>query len=139
MTAAIASPSGPIAMDGTSTERALGWYRGIALIRAFESRGEELVTQGRLVGGMHSARGQEATAVGIMDALRPDDVVTATHRSHHVVLARGVPTRDVMAELMGKVTGCAGGRGGHMHLVDIGRSYYGSNAIVGVLSDSPWE
>jgi len=112
-------------------EVSLSWYRSMILIREFELRAEELVGLGKIVGGIHSARGQEAAAVGVVSALRRDDVVTGTHRSHHVTLAKGTPPKQVMAELFGKATGVVGGRGGHMHLADFDRGYYGSNAIVG--------
>lgn len=121
----------PVDLTGLPPEQVRDWYRSMERIRQFETLGEDLVPQGRLVGGMHSARGQEATAVGIVGALRSTDVITGTHRSHHVTLAKGLPPREVMAELMGKATGAAGGRGGHMHLVDLERGHYGSNAIVG--------
>ncbi len=82
-------------------------------------------------GGMHAATGQEAVAVGVTSVLGPEDVAAASHRSHHVALAKGMAPRSVMAELYGKATGCAGGRGGHMHLADFSAGFDGSNGIVG--------
>jgi pyruvate dehydrogenase E1 component alpha subunit len=70
-------------------------------------------------------------AVGSIRALGSADVVAGTHRSHHHALAKGLPPRTVMAELYGKADGCAGGRGGSMHLVDVSRNFLGSNGIVG--------
>jgi TPP-dependent pyruvate/acetoin dehydrogenase alpha subunit len=80
---------------------------------------------------MHAATGQEAVAVGVTSVLGPQDVAAASHRSHHVALAKGMDPRAVMAELYGKATGCAGGRGGHMHLADFSVGFDGSNGIVG--------
>src|ERR1700761_3107606 len=98
---------------------ALGWLSKMLLIREFESTAGPLVASGAIPGGMHSAIGQEAVAVGIMSTLGSDDVAAASHRSHHVALAKGMDPSFVMAELFGKATGCAGGRGGHMHLDDL--------------------
>ncbi len=120
-----------IDLGGIDPGEGLSWYRSMALIREFELRAEELVPQGKIFGGIHSARGQEAAAVGVISALRSDDVITGTHRSHHVTLAKGVPPNEMMAELFGKATGVVGGRGGHLHLADFDRGHYGSNAVVG--------
>jgi len=66
----------------------------------------------------------------VLDVLGPDDAVVATYREHGHALARGVPAAAVMAEMFGKVEGCSRGRGGSMHLFDLGRRFYGGNAIV---------
>jgi len=121
----------PVNLTGVPPERAMGWLRTMSLIRQFETVAEPLVMQGRIPGGMHSAIGQEAVAAGVVSALADSDIVTGTHRSHHITLAKGLTPRSVMAELFGKVTGCVGGRGGHMHLADISRGHFGSNGIVG--------
>jgi pyruvate dehydrogenase E1 component alpha subunit len=73
---------------------------------------------GPLPGEMHLAAGQEPCAVGVCVHLRADDAVTATHRPHHVAIAKGVDLKKMTAEIFGKKTGLAGGRGGHMHLLD---------------------
>lgn len=73
---------------------------------------------GPLPGEMHLAAGQEPCAAGVCVHLRPDDAVTATHRPHHVAIAKGVDLKKMTAEIFGKVSGLAGGRGGHMHLLD---------------------
>ncbi|HEY4606910.1 MAG TPA: thiamine pyrophosphate-dependent enzyme, partial [Acidimicrobiia bacterium] len=74
---------------------------------------------------------EEAVAVGVMKALRPEDAVVATYREHGHALARGMSPGSVMAEMFGKVEGCSRGRGGSMHLFDAGTRFYGGNAIVG--------
>jgi TPP-dependent pyruvate/acetoin dehydrogenase alpha subunit len=121
----------PVDLTGVPSAQALGWLQTMSLIRTFETVAEPLVMQGRIPGGMHSAIGQEAVAAGVVGALADSDIVTGTHRSHHITLAKGLPPRSVMAELYGKATGCVGGRGGHMHLADLSRGHFGSNGIVG--------
>jgi TPP-dependent pyruvate/acetoin dehydrogenase alpha subunit len=110
---------------------ALGWLSRMLLIREFESTAGPLSASGAIPGGMHSAIGQEAVAVGITSVLGAQDVAAASHRSHHVALAKGMNPNVVMAELFGRASGCAGGRGGHMHLADFAVGFDGSNGIVG--------
>jgi 2-oxoisovalerate dehydrogenase E1 component len=74
--------------------------------------------------------GEEAVAAGVCAQLRKDDYVASTHRGHGHALAKGISARDVMAELMGAVTGCSGGRGGTMHLYDPSVGFLGSNGVV---------
>jgi TPP-dependent pyruvate/acetoin dehydrogenase alpha subunit len=107
------------------------WLQLMLLIREFEDSLEPLTLGGKIPGSVHQASGQEAVAVGAIRALGPDDVVASPHRPHHHALAKGLTPRSVMAELWGRVDGCAGGRGGTMHLNDFGLNYYGSNGIVG--------
>jgi TPP-dependent pyruvate/acetoin dehydrogenase alpha subunit len=85
----------------------------------------------QIPGSVHQASGQEAVAVGAIRALEPQDIVASPHRPHHHALAKGMTARVVMAELWGRTTGCAGGRGGTMHLNDFSLGYFGSNGIVG--------
>lgn len=120
-----------IDLDGVPATRALDWLSTMLLIRTFEESCERLVLSGKIPGGVHSAAGQEAVAVGIAAALQPQDIVAGSHRSHHHALAKGLPPREIMAELFGRRTGCNGGRAGHMHLADFARGMYGSNGIVG--------
>lgn len=107
------------------------WLEAMLTIRRFETESVRLSFSGKIPGGIHSSEGQEGVAIGTIRALGPDDVVSGTHRSHHHALAKGLTPREVMAELYGKADGCAGGRGGSMHLVDIRRHFLGSNGIVG--------
>ncbi len=76
------------------------------------------MAKGPIPGEMHLSDGQEPCAVGVCAHLQPEDAVTATHRPHHVAIAKGVDLKRMAAEIFGKVTGLSGGRGGHMHLFD---------------------
>lgn len=76
------------------------------------------MAKGPIPGEMHLSDGQEPCAVGVCAHLRPDDSVTATHRPHHIAIAKGVDLNAMAAEIFGKRTGLSGGRGGHMHLFD---------------------
>ncbi len=109
----------------------VGMLNMMMLIRAFEITSLRLSGKAKIPGGMHSAAGQEAVAVGTVSALGPNDLLASTHRSHHHALAMGLSPSSVMAELYGKVDGCCGGRGGHMHLADFNLGLLGSNGIVG--------
>jgi len=100
-------------------------------IRRFEERCVELYSAAAIRGFMHLYIGEEAVAVGVMQALTADDAVVATYREHGHALVRGVPMAVVMAEMYGKVEGASRGRGGSMHIFDAGRRFYGGNAIVG--------
>ncbi len=104
--------------------------RRMLLIRRFEERCAQLYQQSEIHGFLHLYIGEEAVAVGVMDALRPDDAVVATYREHGHALMKGVPAGAVMAEMFGRVDGCSGGRGGSMHLFDAEHRFYGGNAIV---------
>ncbi len=100
-------------------------------IRRFEDRCAELYTYEKIRGFLHLYDGEEAIAVGALQALGPEDWVVATYREHGHALARGVPMPQVLAELYGKAEGCSGGRGGSMHLFDRTHRLLGGNAIVG--------
>lgn len=107
------------------------WLGDMIMIRRFEEVADDLSLRGKIAGGIHPAIGQEAVAVGTVRALRQEDIVTGTHRSHHHALAKGLPPERVLAELYGKSTGVVEGRGGSMHLADFTRGLWGSNGIVG--------
>lgn len=100
-------------------------------IRRFEERCAELYSASKIRGFMHLYIGEEAVAVGVIDALKPEDSVIATYREHGHALVRGIPAGAIMAEMFGKVEGCSRGRGGSMHLFDDKTRFYGGNAIVG--------
>lgn len=100
-------------------------------IRVFEERCAELYTQQKIRGFLHLYVGEEANAVGVMEALTPQDCVVATYRDHGHALARGVAMGPVMAEMYGKASGTSRGRGGSMHIFDRPTRFYGGNAIVG--------
>ncbi|MER5603668.1 pyruvate dehydrogenase (acetyl-transferring) E1 component subunit alpha [Streptomyces sp. NPDC002265] len=99
-------------------------------IRRFEERCVELYSATKIRGFVHLYIGEEAVAVGVNEALTPEDAIVATYREHGHALARGITAEAVMAEMYGRTTGCSGGRGGSMHLFDAGRRFYGGNAIV---------
>ena len=106
-------------------------YRRMVLIRRFEDQLYTLFLQGVVPGTLHQYQGQEAVAVGVCIALRPDDVIFSTHRPVGHFLARGSSARGIASEIMGKATGCAGGKGGQMHLTDVSVGAMPSNAVVG--------
>ena len=101
------------------------------LIRRFEKRVKQLYRGGEITGAIHLCIGQEAVAVGVCEALRDDDYVTSTHRSHGHALAKRLDLNKTMAELMGRETGHSRGRGGSMHIFDIKKGFLGGNGIVG--------
>jgi len=100
-------------------------------IRRFEEKCVELYSAAKIRGFLHLYIGEEAVAVGAMQALEADDAIVATYREHGHALARGVSAASIMAEMYGKVEGCSRGRGGSMHIFDAATRFYGGNAIVG--------
>jgi len=114
-----------------SREHLLGLLAGMVRIRRFEEKCAELYQQEKIRGFLHLYIGEEAIAVGSMQALTPADAIVATYREHGHALARGVSMDAVMAEMYGKAEGCSRGRGGSMHLFDAATRFYGGNAIVG--------
>jgi pyruvate dehydrogenase E1 component alpha subunit len=115
----------------SDTERRVGQLREMLRIRRFEERCVELYSRSLIRGFLHVYIGEEAVAVGAMQALEPDDAIVSTYREHGHALARGIPARAIMAEMLGRVEGCSRGRGGSMHLFDAATRFYGGNAIVG--------
>jgi pyruvate dehydrogenase E1 component alpha subunit len=105
--------------------------REMLRIRRFEEKCAELYSAEKIRGFLHLYIGEEAVAVGVMQALTPDDAIVATYREHGHALARGIPARAIMAEMFGKLAGCSRGRGGSMHIFDAALRFYGGNAIVG--------
>jgi pyruvate dehydrogenase E1 component alpha subunit len=114
-----------------SRERALFLLKEMIRIRRFEEKAAELYSLTKIRGFLHLYIGEEAVAVGAMQALHPEDAIVATYREHGHALARGMPMGPLMAELFGKANGCSRGRGGSMHFYDAGRRFYGGYAIVG--------
>ncbi len=105
--------------------------KSMICIRRFEDKCAELYTQQKIRGFLHLYDGEEAIASGIIPLLEEKDRVVATYREHGHALARGVPMGAILAEMYGKVEGCAGGRGGSMHIFSRDQNFYGGNAIVG--------
>lgn len=100
------------------------------LIRRYEEKAAELYQATKIRGFLHLYIGEEAIATGVMEALTPEDSVVCTYREHGHALARGVSADAIMAEMYGKLNGCARGRGGSMHLFDKPTRFFGGNAIV---------
>jgi pyruvate dehydrogenase E1 component alpha subunit len=103
----------------------------MSLARAFEQASAQHYSEGKIGGFLHLYPGEEAVAVGALRAADPGDYVVSTYREHVHALVRGIPAREVMAELFGRSTGCSGGYGGSMHLFDVKRRFLGGYAIVG--------
>jgi pyruvate dehydrogenase E1 component alpha subunit len=114
-----------------TVRRDVAMLREMLRIRRFEERCVELYSAAKIRGFLHLGIGQEAIAVGVLQALDADDAVVATYREHGHALARGLTARSLLAEMLGKAEGCCRGRGGSMHLFDAAARFYGGNAIVG--------
>jgi TPP-dependent pyruvate/acetoin dehydrogenase alpha subunit len=112
-------------------DKLLRMYRQMAAIREFEERANDLYLRALMPGLTHLYQGEEAIAVGICEALRPDDYVTSTHRGHGHCLAKGAKPDLMFAELLGKEAGYCKGKGGSMHIADPATGNLGANAIVG--------
>lgn len=115
----------------TSRTHALELLRAMVRIRTFEEQCAELYSATEIRGFLHLYIGQEAIAVGVMNALQAEDAVVATYREHGHALARGIDMGAVMAEMLGRLEGVSRGRGGSMHIFDAATRFYGGNAIVG--------
>ena len=107
------------------------WLETMMLIRRFEERAGEMYAKAKVGGFLHLAIGEEATIVGSVRAMRDDDYLISTYRSHGHALARGTHPENVMAELFGRVDGCSKGRGGSMHMFDLSNRFMGGYGIVG--------
>jgi pyruvate dehydrogenase E1 component alpha subunit len=112
-------------------EVAREWLAAMVLIRRFEERAGEMYARAKIGGFLHLSIGEEATIVGSARALRAEDYLVSTYRSHGDALARGTPPQHVMAELFGRVGGCSKGHGGSMHMFDAERRFMGGYGIVG--------
>ncbi|NUQ69656.1 MAG: pyruvate dehydrogenase (acetyl-transferring) E1 component subunit alpha [Chthonomonadales bacterium] len=106
-------------------------YELMLLIRRFEESLYRKYREGKIGGYLHRYDGQEALVAGVVPLLEPGDLVLSTYRDHAHALAVGTPPGEIMAELMGRATGCAGGKGGSMHLIDPSRGFLGGDGIVG--------
>lgn len=106
-------------------------FHQMILIRLLEEQGSVLYQQGKIGGFLHLYTGQEAVSTGLISCRQPQDRVITAYRDHGVAINCGIPAKVVMAELLGKVTGCSQGRGGSMHMADISKNFWGGHAIVG--------
>ena len=117
--------------DLPEPETAREWLGTMMLIRRFEERAGEMYAKAKVGGFLHLAIGEEATIVGSARAMRDDDYLISTYRSHGHAIVRGTSPNNVMAELFGRVDGCSKGRGGSMHMFDLERRFMGGYGIVG--------
>ncbi len=114
-----------------SKTEALHLLRQMSQIRQFEDKIMDLLARNIAEGGSHLYAGEEAVAVGAMAALNPDDYITSTHRGHGHCIAKGGKLDELMAEILGKRTGCCKGKGGSLHLADVATGNLGANGVVG--------
>lgn len=106
------------------------FYRSLYRIRRVEEEIVRVYPSDVIKSPVHLSIGQEAVSVGVCEALEPNDVVFGTYRGHAMYLAKGGDLRRMVAELYGKVTGCARGKGGSMHLIDVSAGVMGTSAVV---------
>jgi pyruvate dehydrogenase E1 component alpha subunit len=109
----------------------LDLYYQMVLIRLVEEQAAQLYQQGKIGGFLHLYIGQEAVSTGLISVRQPQDRVITAYRDHGVAINCGISAKEVMAELLGKATGCSKGRGGSMHMADIKKNFWGGHAIVG--------
>ncbi len=114
-----------------SKDLVLSLYRTMVEIREFELKAYEIFRSRKMPGFIHLYVGEEAVAAGVCAHLKKDDTVTSTHRGHGHALAKGITAQAAMAELMGGVDGCCGGRGGSMHFYEPAVGFLGTNGVVG--------
>ncbi len=103
----------------------------MVLIRKFEEKAGQLYGMGKIAGFCHLYIGQEAVVVGFISSSKPGDKMITSYRDHGHMLAIGTDPKVIMAELMGRATGCSKGKGGSMHMFDLERHFYGGHGIVG--------
>ena len=118
-------------LRGEDADTLRHYYYQMQLIRRFEERAREMYTKAKIGGYCHDNLGEEATIVGLLAALAPEDYLFTNYREHGYMIARGVAPGRVMAELFGKETGVSRGRGGSMHLFDAAVHFMGGYGIVG--------
>ena len=117
--------------DALTNEQVVKLLRDMILIREFENRCAQAYQQAKIGGFCHLYIGQEALAVGTINSLNHDDPIITAYRDHGHALARGMSARACMAEMYGKITGCAKGKGGSMHMFDRPNWNFGGHGIVG--------
>ena len=109
----------------------LDLYEQMVLIRLVEEQAAQLYQQGKIGGFLHLYIGQEAVSTGLIGARKPQDRVITAYRDHGVAINCGLSANEVLAELLGKETGCSKGKGGSMHMADVKKNFWGGHAIVG--------
>ena len=118
-------------IDYSAENRLPEVYKLMRTIRRFEETVSREFLAGRIPGFMHVSVGQEAVAAGVCLNLKKGDPMSSNHRGHGHALAFGAPLKELMLEIHAKKGGICGGKGGSMHLADVGRGMIGANAIVG--------
>ena len=118
-------------VNGFSPETYLFWYSKMLLMRRFEEKAGQFYGN-QIRGFCHLYIGQEAVAAGMLTAIRPGDKVITAYRDHAHAIGMGIPSKEVMAELFGRTTGCSKGRGGSMHMFSKEHNFFGGHGIVGV-------
>ena len=118
-------------MEATKVNLVKQFYRSMYRIRRLEEEIANIYPTDKIKSPVHLSIGQESISVGVCEALRSDDVVFGTYRGHAMYLAKGGDMNKMVAELYGKIDGCAKGKGGSMHLVDVNKGVMGTSAIVG--------
>jgi len=109
----------------------LDLYYQMVLIRIIEEQAAQLYQQGKIGGFLHLYIGQEAVSTGLISARQPQDRVITAYRDHGVAINCGLTSQEVIAELLGKASGCSKGKGGSMHMADVSKNFWGGHAIVG--------
>lgn len=112
-------------------EEHLKIYYEMVLIRLVEEAAAQLYQQGKIGGFLHLYIGQEAVSTGLISVRKPQDRIITAYRDHGVAINCGIPAEQVMAELLGKASGCSQGKGGSMHMADVKKNFWGGHAIVG--------
>ena len=118
-------------MEQLSREQMHDILYKMCVARAFEERVLDMFSQGKIHGTTHLSIGEEASAVGAISVLRPDDIIMSGHRGHSHLVAKGADVNLMMAELLGKKAGYCKGLGGSMHIVDLSKNNYGANGVIG--------
>ena len=118
-------------LAGLGRQELVDLHYQMVLLRRFEEKAAEEYTLGKIGGFLHLYIGQEATGVGAAAAMRPSDYVVSSYREHGHAILKGMDPRVVMAELLGKATGCSKGKGGSMHMYSAEHNLIGGQAIVG--------
>ena len=119
------------ALEHLGADQLVEYYRQMMMIRRFEEKCQEMYTRSKIGGFLHLYVGEEATGVGAISNLQPQDHVFTHYRDHGHAIGRGLDINPLMAELFGKDTGCSRGMGGSMHFADVTKNFWGGYAIVG--------
>ncbi|AAZ68817.1 pyruvate dehydrogenase (acetyl-transferring) E1 component subunit alpha [Ehrlichia canis] len=116
--------------NNLTNEQLVNCYYSMLLMRRFEEKSGQLYGMGLIGGFCHLYIGQEAIAAGIQNAITEGDAIITSYRDHGFMLSVGTDPKYVMAELMGKSTGCSKGKGGSMHMFNIEKNFFGGHGIV---------